>query len=183
MDPRTFAKPQVLPVAPVPAVGESAPTPPGPPFEAGGQVIAFLRHAGCPFAEATFRALRDQSAKHPTVTAVAVGHAPPSPATLWRSKIGGSEGVVCVDDPSRHTYAQWGLGITDLSHFAGADSLTALVSLAGRGIRNRHPSGSRWQGAGTFAVDGHGIVRFVHIACHAGDLPDLVAAFRALEAR
>lgn len=183
MDPRTFAKPQSLPVGAVPTVGEPAPTSPGPPYAAGGQVIAFLRHAGCPFAEATLRALRDEAARHPDVTAVAVGHAPSGPATLWRSKIGGAEGVVCVDDPSRRSYAEWGLGITDLSHFAGADSLTALVSLAGRGIRNRHPSGTRWQGAGTFAVDAHGIVRFVHVAVHAGDLPDLVSAFASLEGR
>ena len=117
---------------------------------------------------------------HPEVAAVAVGHAPPQASTKWRSQIGGAEGVVCVDDPSRHTYAQWGLGLTNLKHFAGVDSLKGVANLLGSGIRNRHPSGTRWQGAGAFAVDGRGIVRWVHIPKHAADLPDLDAAVQAL---
>ena len=183
MDPRTFIRPPDLHIAPVPEVGEPAPDPPGPPWEGKGQVLCFLRHAGCPFAEATFKALRDLHRSNPDVTAVAVGHAPPQPSVAWRSRIGGAEGVVCVDDPSRNTYATWGLGLTSRSHFAGADSLRGVGNLFGQGIRNRHPSGTRWQSAGTFAVDGGGVVRWVHIPRHAGDLPDLQSAFAVLEGR
>lgn len=182
MGPKSFIRPADLDTAPLPRVGEPAPAAPGPPWEKPGQVICFLRHAGCPFAESTFRRLRDEHKRHPAVTAVAVGHAPPQPAQAWRSRIGGAEGVVCIDDPSRSTYAAWGLGLTNAKHFSGADSLRGVASLLGQGIRNRHASGTRWQGAGTFAVDGRGIVRWVHVASHAGDLPDLEAAFAALEA-
>src|SRR5205814_353510 len=41
--------------------------------------------------------------------------------------------------------------------------------LARHGIRNRHPDGTRWQRAGTFAVDADGIVRWRHVPAHAGD--------------
>lgn len=181
MDPRTFMRPAPVTTAPVPRVGEPAPDPPGPPWSEGGQVICFLRHAGCPFAEATLKELREARRRHPGATAVAVGHAAPQASALWRSKIGGSEGVVCVDDPSRRLYGEWGLGLTDAQHFAGLDSLRSAGRLIGSGIRNRHPSGSRWQGGGSFAVDSGGIVRWRHLPRHAGDLPDLEQAFTVLE--
>lgn len=180
MDPRTFIKPLPVPVGAVPKVGEPAPVPPGPPLEGSGQVICFLRHAGCPFAEATLKHLKEQHRIHPDITAVAVGHAPPQAAQLWRSKIGGAEGIVCIDDPSRRLYGEWGLGLTDGAHFAGVQSLAAVGSLLGQGIRNRHPAGTRWQGAGSFAVDGRGIVRWRHLPHHAGDLPNLEEAFTSL---
>ena len=181
MDPRTFVRPAAVPTAAVPRVGEPAPDPPGPPWEQGGQVICFLRHAGCPFAEATLRELRDLHLSHGEVTAVAVGHAPQQAAQAWRSKIGGAEGVVCIDDPSRHLYAEWGLGLTDAAHFAGAQSLAGVGKLLGSGIRNRHPAGTRWQSAGSFAVDGGGIIRWRHLPTHAGDLPNLAEAFESLK--
>lgn len=180
MDPRTFVRPAELHVEALPRVGEPAPDPPGPPYADHGQVICFLRHAGCPFAEATLKDLQQMRHANPDIAAVAVGHAPPQAATKWRSKVGAAEGVVCVDDPSRHIYAEWGLGLTEMSHFAGVDSLKGVANLLGSGIRNRHPSGTRWQGAGAFAVDGRGIIRWVHIPRHAGDLPDLDAAVQAL---
>jgi hypothetical protein len=52
----------------------------------------------------------------------------------------------------------------------------AAVGLARKGIRNRHPVGSRWQRAGTFAVDAGGTIVWRHLPRHAGDLPDLDAA-------
>ena len=61
-------------------------------------------------------------------------------------------------------------------HFAGPRSRRGGASLARQGSRHRHPHGSRWQGAATFAVDEDGIVRLAHFPHHAGDLPDLDAA-------
>jgi hypothetical protein len=180
MDPRTFVRPAELHIQPVPRVGEPAPDPPGPAYAGHGQVICFLRHAGCPFAEATLRDMQEMRRKHPEVAAVAVGHAPRQAAAKWRSNVGGAEGIDCIDDPTRHIYAEWGLGLTEMKHFAGTDSLKGVANLLGSGIRNRHPSGTRWQGAGAFAVDGKGTVRWVHIPRHAGDLPDLDAAVQAL---
>ena len=58
-----------------------------------------------------------------------------------------------------------------------------VARLARQGIRNRHPDGTRWQRAGTFAIDADGVVRWRHLAEHAGDLPDLGAALVALGER
>jgi hypothetical protein len=67
-----------------------------------------------------------------------------------------------------------------VSHFLGRRSLRQVAKLARNGIRNRHPHGTRWQSAGTFALDGEATVRWRHLPEHAGDLPDLDAAVRAL---
>jgi hypothetical protein len=48
-----------------------------------------------------------------------------------------------------------------------------VAARARQGIRNRHPAGSRWQQAGTFAVNRDGAVIWRHIPKHAGALPDL----------
>jgi hypothetical protein len=55
------------------------------------------------------------------------------------------------------------------------------VKLARQGIRNRHPSGTRWQQAGTFALHAQHIVRWHHLPSNAGDLPELDVALTALE--
>ena len=57
-----------------------------------------------------------------------------------------------------------GLGQTTL----GRRSLSAVATLVRQGIRNRHPSGTRWHQARTFALDGQHIVS---CPSHAGDLP------------
>jgi hypothetical protein len=142
-------------------------------------VVAFLRHAGCPFAEQTMRMLRTAAAGSPEVLWVAVSHAVPDATDRWAASLGGSGSVELVSDPSRRVYAAWGLGRTSLGHFLGRRSLAAVAAAAREGIRNTHPSGTRWQSAGTFAVDRDGIVRWVHIPEHAGELPDLDRALQA----
>jgi AhpC/TSA antioxidant enzyme len=143
-------------------------------------VVAFLRHTGCPFAEATMRQLREAAGRAAELEWVAVSHAPREATERWCRAIGGAHGVALVSDPSRRTYAAWGLGLTPLGHFLGARSLAAVARLAGAGIRNRHPHGTRWQSAGTFVLDAGGVVRWRHLPAHAGDLPDLEQARAAL---
>jgi hypothetical protein len=143
-------------------------------------VVAFLRHTGCPFAEATARALREAAAAHEDIAFVAVSHAPTRATARWCDAIGGMDGVRLLIDDERVHYATWGLGRTTLRHFAGRRSLSEVARLARAGTRNRHPDGTRWQRAGTFAVDAGGIVRWNHVPAHAGDLPDLRAALLAL---
>ena len=60
-------------------------------------------------------------------------------------------------------------------------------AIAGRGgeprsarCSHRHPHGTRWQSAGTFAVDREAIVRWRMVPAHAGDLPDLNEAIGSL---
>lgn len=165
----------------MPAVGDPAPEllielDPGQPV-----VVAFLRHTGCPFAEATLHAVRDAAdTTSDDIDWIAVSHADAAATSRWLDAVGGPGRVQVLSDPSRESYARWGLGTTSLGHFLGRRSLGGVAKLARRGIRNRHPTGTRWQSAGTFALDADRIVRWRHIPEHAGDLPDLTAAQRAL---
>lgn len=145
----------------------------------GPAVVAFLRHVGCPFSEATMRALSEEADRRPEITWIAVSHAGLEPTDGWCADVGASHRVRLVIDEERAAYGAWGLGRTNLRHFAGRRSLTAVADLARKGIRNRHPVGSRWQRAGTYAVDAEGKIAWRHIPRHAGELPDLAAAAAA----
>jgi len=179
MDPRTFLPGAPTTPATVPAVGEPARE---LPVELDGRptVVVFLRHVGCPFAEATFRAAHELAAADPGTRWIAVSHGSREATAEWCEAVSGGAGVVeLVVDPDRAAYAAWGLGRTSLGHFLGRRSLGEVVRLSRQGIRNRHPSGTRWQSAGTFGVDAAGTIRSVHVPRHAGDLPDLQAAAAA----
>jgi alkyl-hydroperoxide reductase/thiol specific antioxidant family protein len=178
---RTFLPPAAHPTAEPPAPGEAARRLPLPGRSGEGPaVIAFLRHTGCPFAEATLRALRDAAAAHPEIEWVAVSHAGPEATQRWCDAIGGRGEVEILLDVDRRCYAAWGLGRSSLSHFMGRRSLSEVARLARQGIRNRHPDGTRWQQAGTFAIDAADVVRWRHLPEHAGELPDLDEAAAAV---
>lgn len=182
MDLRTFLRPAPVAVQAAPAVGNTAPdTITLPSTQNRPYVIAFLRHTGCPFAEATLQELRAQSLMYPTIEWIAVSHAAEYPTSIWCKACGGSGQVHFLSDEKRTLYAAWGLGLTTASHFLGRRSLAGVVHLARQGIRNRHPSGTRWQMAGTFAVDAQGVVRWRHLPEHAGDLPNMGQAIEALQ--
>jgi hypothetical protein len=179
---RTFLPPLPIPTAAPPEPGEPARELPEPGLEPGQPaVVAFLRHTGCPFAESTARMLREAAAAEPEIDFVAVSHAPTAATARWSDAVG-LDGVRLLIDDERVHYATWGLGRTSVGHFAGRRSLAGVARLARSGIRNRHPHGTRWQRAGTFAVDGDGVVRWRHVPEHAGDLPELRAAIAALRA-
>jgi hypothetical protein len=141
--------------------------------------VSFLRHVGCPFAEATLLALREHAVTAPDVGWLAVSHAPERATVDWCRVVGGADGVEVVSDRERRFYAAWGLGRSSLGHFMGRESLRAVMKLARSGIRNRSPVGTRWQTAGTFAIDAESAIRYLHQPRHAGDLPDLDAALAA----
>jgi AhpC/TSA antioxidant enzyme len=158
-----------------------APPLPSPLKRGTAAVVAFLRHTGCPFAELTMRRVREAAETWPQVQWIAVSHAPANATARWCRDIGGCDHVSLISDPTRRAYAQWGLGRTSLGHFLGRQSLSEVMNLARAGIRNRHPHGTRWQMAGTFAVDGAGIVSWRHLPAHAGDVPELRAAVEAVK--
>jgi hypothetical protein len=95
--------------------------------------------------------------------------------------VGGLGDAVLLSDPERTSYAAWGLGRSSLAHFAGRRSLGQVARLAREGVRNRHPHGTRWQQAGTFAIDAEHVVRWRHLPTHVGDLPDIAEAASALK--
>jgi hypothetical protein len=179
--PQTFRKPKALETAAPPEIGAKVPAlsalRPGRPA-----VVGFLRHVGCPFAEATVRQMATLAAAHPAIDFIAVTHSREEPSRSWCNAFGGAPGVQIVSDPDRARYAAWGVGLSDRTHFAGSDSLTALRRLLDEGIHNRWASGNRWQAAATFAVDPAGVLRWRHFPRHAGDLPPLPDAVRLLVA-
>ena len=181
VDPRTFLPPRRLEVRSAPEPGEPARELPVALEPGRPAIVSFLRHTGCPFAERTMQMLRERAAVAPEVQWIAISHAPEAETERWCRAVGGAGDVRVVSDPSRHSYAAWGLGRTDLGHFLGGRSLRGVVALSRQGIRNRHPAGTRWQSAGTFALDGDAIVRWRALPMHAGDLPDLDAALAATQ--
>ena len=181
MDLRTFLKPEALPLQEIPAVGDPAPNLPG--MAPSPTLIAFLRHVGCPMAEAVFRGMRTSAERATDVHHVIVSHGSETETTRWSQALGGLGDLRRLDDPKRQLYARWGLGLTRAAHFLGPRSLLGVLRLALRGTFNRHPSGSRWQRAGTFAVDSGGHVAWHHLPAHAADLPDLESALHTLRTR
>ena len=177
--PHTFVRPRPRDTAAAPELGARVPELPG--LRPGRPaVVAFLRHVGCPFAEATVRQMATLAAERPGIDFLAVTHSPEAPSQRWCESFGGARGVQLVADPDRARYAAWGVGLSDRRHFAGPESLGALRRLLDEGIHNRWASGNRWQPAATFAVDPAGVLRWRHVPRHAGDLPPLGDAVAAL---
>jgi hypothetical protein len=177
--PHTFLRPKARDTAAPLALGARVPELPA--RRAGRPaVVAFLRHVGCPFAEATVRQMAALAAAHPALDFLAVTHSGEAPSRSWCDAFGGAAGVQIVPDPDRARYAAWGVGLSDRQHFAGSQSLSALRRLLDEGIHNRWASGNRWQAAATFAVDSAGVLRWRHAPQHAGDLPPLDDAIAAL---
>jgi hypothetical protein len=177
--PHTFVKPKARQVAAPPELGTRVP--PLPALRPGRPaVIAFLRHVGCPFAEATVRGMAALAASHPALDFIAITHSGEQPSRRWCDAFGGGPGVQLVADPDRSHHAAWGVGLSDRKHFAGSASLAALRRLLDDGIHNRWASGNRWQAAATFGVDQGGVLRWRHLPDHAGDIPPLDDAVGAL---
>jgi AhpC/TSA family len=177
--PHTFVRPRPRDTAAAPEIGARVPELPG--LRPGRPaVVAFLRHVGCPFAEATVRQMAALATERPGVDFVAVTHSPEAPSQRWCESFGGAGGVHLVADPDRARYAAWGVGLSDRRHFAGPESLGALRRLLDEGIHNRWARGNRWQAAATFAIDPAGVLRWRHFPRHAGDLPPLGDAIAAV---
>ncbi|KAI9730253.1 MAG: hypothetical protein M1834_006017 [Cirrosporium novae-zelandiae] len=167
--------PRNLPTSPVPQVGDKAPADGNIilPIDGKYTIITFLRHCGCPFAEKTFLDLRSLAASNPSVQFVAVSHSDELSTNNWLSAVGGAGSIKMITDPERELYAGWGLGVSSWFHFLSPTAMWSAYQLAKDGITNRPTeSGNRWQTAGSFAVDQDDIVRYAHVAQHAGDVPD-----------
>ena len=177
--PHTFLRPRTVDVADAPALGARVPALPAM-WTGRPAIVAFLRHVGCPFAEATVRQMTAAAARHPSVGFIAVTHSREAASRRWCDAFGGASGVQLVCDPDRTHYGAWGIGLSDGKHFAGPESLAALRRLIDEGIHNRWASGNRRQPAATFGVDSNGLLRWRHQPDHAGDLPPLDDAVAAL---
>lgn len=196
---RSFRRPAQRDLAPVPSVGDPAPT---RPRVAGGKprVIVFLRHIGCAFGEATLDRLEAAARAHPEVEFLAITHGREEIATDWCEEIGlgtiklegaGDSIEWCHDvtetgirvfvDPDRTLYAEWGLGRAGWLHLLHPRVTIGSIRAMLAGFRDRTTSGNRWQQSGMFAVDAGGTVRSAHVARTADDLPNIEIALSFLD--
>lgn len=197
---RSFRRPPERDLASVPAVGDEAPDrprlAPGRP-----RVVVFLRHVGCAFGEATLDRLASTAREHPDVEFIAITHGDPEIATDWCEQIGlgtvtlaGADaslsmchdvtdtGIRVLVDRDRSLYAEWGLGRAGWRHLLHPRVTVGSIRAMLAGYRDRTTSGNRWQQSGLFAVDADDVVRSVHVAETADDLPNVDVAVSFLTA-
>jgi hypothetical protein len=196
----SWKAPLAIETAPVPSVGSKASTSPKlriPPPSGKPTIITFLRHCGCScgpsvhllfeanfdiVAEKTFKQLTQLSSENPQVSFVAVSHSDQEATDRWVVLVGGEWNVNVIVDAERKLYAQWGLGVSSTWHVLNPWSIYKSYRMAkDEKIWNKPTeSGSRWQIAGSFAVGGDGVVRWVHVAKSADDMPDFKEALMTL---
>jgi len=185
----SWLSPTSINLSSAPKLGSKAPYTselPLPATDGKPTVLTFLRHCGCPFAEATFLNLRATAAQHPNVKFIAVSHSDQSSTGKWLVAVGGPgdepNPVRVVVDLDRQIYAKWGLGTSSFWHVLKPSSLMAAYNLGKqKGIWNRPTeSGSRWQTSGSWAVDGEGVVRWGRIAQNADEVPDFDEAVKSV---
>ncbi|KAJ9655858.1 hypothetical protein H2198_005395 [Neophaeococcomyces mojaviensis] len=180
-----FSKPQNE-VKAVPEIGSIAPSTPHFSFPRGDRkstIIVFLRHCGCPFAEKTLLTLRETAAQNPDIHLIAVSHSDKSSTEKWLQSVGGSGKIEVLVDDQRHSFAEYGLGASSFWAVLNPWSMSSVFALGKQeDIWNRPTeSGSRWQTAGVFAVDGAGKITYSHRASTSDDLGDLNAAVKSVK--
>lgn len=114
-----------------------------------------------------------------------MSHSDKQSTDKWVNAVGGAGQVEVLVDADRTTYGKWGLGISSLWHTLNPWSLGNVFTLGREEkIWNRPTeSGSRWQTAGTFAVDSGSMVRYVQVAKTADEIGDFEKAAQSLRGR
>ena len=177
---RTLGRPE-RPQDPPPSIGERAPV----IYGSHPRLIVFVRHVGCPFAEATVRDLELWRRRLPALPMAVMSQGDEMHLKNWLQEIE-AMGLAEAGDVVRadsEAFRLWRIPVTSAAHFLGPRSLGGVLRLAMRGIRNRYPAGSRWLSAAAFVTDAEGRIVWRHLPAHAGDLPDLSEAVCRLESR
>lgn len=121
--------------------------------------------------------MRAIAPSHPNVHFIAVSHSDRTSTDRWLASLPESSqnsppNFQIVVDAEREAYAAWGLGTSSLWHVIGSiPSVSKLKEEDGINVRPTE-SGSRWQTAGNFAVDGQGTVKWSRKDQRADDMPD-----------
>ena len=133
-------------------------------------------------AEKTFLQLRRLANSDPGTIYIAVSHSDKAATHQWLTDIGGRGEVQVVVDEDRKIYAAWGLGPSSFWHVLNPMALMTVYHTGKQdGIRVRPTqSGTRWQTAGSFAVDGKGFVAWGRPSERADDVPNLEEARKAV---
>ncbi|KAJ5776190.1 uncharacterized protein N7511_001201 [Penicillium nucicola] len=187
----SWSSPSYIQTSPTPSVGNKAPSCSRlllPADNGKPTVISFLRHCGCPVAEATFITMRDAATQYPNIDFIAVSHSDQASTEKWLEALGGpgnpsSGSVTVIVDAEREIYAKWGLGVVSWSHLFNPAALWGVLKIGKeKGIWNRPTeSGSRWQCSGHWAVDGEGVVLWGGPAARADETIDIKKAVDALQ--
>lgn len=129
-------------------------------------------------AEKVFLKLREAADQNPNIHCIAVSHSDQPSTEKWVKDVGGAGKVEVLVDHERHLFAVYGLTASSFWAVLNPWSLSNVVNLGKQeGIWNRPTeSGSRWQTAGLFAVNGGGKVVYSHPAQTADDLGDVKVA-------
>jgi hypothetical protein len=115
---------------------------------------------------------------------IAVSHSDQASTDRWLTALpepskNTQPNLTVVVDAEREAYAAWGLGASSFWHVLG--SIPGVSKLKEEGISVRSTeSGSRWQTAGNFGVNGEGVVRWSRKDERADDMPDFKEGVNAV---
>lgn len=130
--------------------------------------------------------MRTLAARYPSIHFVAISHSSAASTDTWVKSVGGAgeaNPVTVIVDEEREVYAKWGLGASGWMHVLSPASMVSVYKLGkAKNIWNRPTeSGSRWQQAGSWGVDGAGVVRWGAPAQRADDVAKLDEAVEAVQ--
>jgi hypothetical protein len=129
--------------------------------------------------------LRAIAPAHPNMQFVAVSHSDQAATDKWLAALpepsrNSQPNLKVIVDAEREVYGSWGLGTSSFWHVLGSiPSVSKLDKEEGIKVRSTE-SGNRWQTAGNFAVDEHGIVKWSRKDGRADDMPDFNEGIKAL---
>jgi hypothetical protein len=126
-------------------------------------------------AEKTFLNLREVAPAHPDIHFIAVSHSDQASTDRWLDALpkpskNKQPNLQMVVDAECEAYGAWGLGTSSFWHVLRSISSVSKLKEDGIAVRSTE-SGSRWQTAGNFGVDGEGIVRWSRKDERADDMP------------
>jgi hypothetical protein len=128
-------------------------------------------------AEKTFLSLRALAPTHPDIRFIAISHSDQASTDRWLAALpepsrNTQVNLQIIVDAEREVYGAWGLGTSSFWHVLGSLASASKLNRED-GIKVRETeSGSRWQTAGNFAVDGQGTVKWSRRDERADDMPD-----------
>lgn len=129
--------------------------------------------------------MRALAPAHPDIQFIAVSHSDQEATDRWLASLpepskNTQPNLQIIVDAERKAYAAWGLGTSNLWHVLGCiPGVSKLSKETGINVRPTE-SGSRWQTAGSFAVDGQNTVKWSKKNLRADDMPDFNEALRVL---
>jgi len=163
------------------SIGDKLLLPQNIQIENNHAMIFFIRHIGCPFAEATLKMINERVTLNPTIDYIIISHGNHDSYFSWLKIINIDKDIKHFIDSDRIFYGNAGLGFSSISHFLSFKPITGVLKLLLKGIKNRSAEGTRWQKAGTFLIKKDGTILWNHIPQYADELPSIDRALKVIE--